>query len=58
MNTVLRVVVRGRVRVGGVVWAAQALADHEGALIDVRLEAGTAVAVLDGTACPLMRLEG
>lgn len=58
MKAVLRMVMRGGVRVGDVVWTSPALAGHEGVVVAVRLEAGAAVAVLAGVACPLTRLEG
>lgn len=58
MKAVLRMVMRGGVRVGEAMWTSPALAGHEGAVVAVRLEAGAAMAVLDGVACPLTRLEG
>lgn len=58
MKAVLRMVMRGGVRVDGVVWTSPALAGREGAVVALRLEAGAVVAVLDGAACPLTRMEG
>jgi len=58
VNTVLRMVSRGAVRVDGVWWYAPELELHHRAVVGVRVEAGRAEAVLDGATIVLARLEG